>query len=246
MLTAQHARCLTSGDTALVVEFGVSIDRRISALVLALSQRIEEAGIDGIVETVPTFRSLMIHYDPLRLPQAQLKAQLDALLQNLRASESAGRLWRIPACYDPLIGPDLHDVAERLGLSVADVVRLHTTETYHVYMLGFLPGYPYMGDLPQQLVLPRRETPRIKVPPGSIAIAMAMTAVYPLESPGGWHLLGRTPVPLWDLRRETPTLLKPGDKVKFDPIDVAEYNTLLARAQAGTLPLEPEQAPWQE
>jgi KipI family sensor histidine kinase inhibitor len=109
-------------------------------------------------------------------------------------------------------------------------------------MLGFLPGYPYMGDLPSLLVLPRRNSPRIKVPPGSIAIAMAMTAVYPLESPGGWHLLGRTPVPLWDLRRETPVLLRPGDKVKFDPIHLGEFNALLARAEAGTLRLKPEHA----
>lgn len=240
MITTSHPRFLTSGDTALVVEFGKSVDRLISALVLALAERIDAAAIEGITETVPTFRSLMIHYDPLRLRQAELKERLTDLIQDLSPSETAGRLWRIPACYDPILGPDLEEVAARTNLTPAQVVRLHSSETYHVYMLGFLPGYPYMGDLPAALVLPRRDNPRIKVPPGSLAIAMTMAAIYPLESPGGWHLLGRTPVPVWDLRRETPALLMPGDKVKFDPVSLDEYEALAAEAQAGTLQIAPE------
>ncbi|MCL4765034.1 MAG: 5-oxoprolinase subunit PxpB [Hyphomicrobiaceae bacterium] len=242
MPTASHVRLLTSGDTALVVEFGTGVDRHVSALVLALADRIDAVGIEGILETVPTFRSLMVHYDPLRLRQAQLKERLRDLLQDLHPSETAGRLWRIPACYDPSLGPDLEEVARRTDLTPTEVVSLHSSETYHVYMLGFLPGFPYMGDLPAQLVLPRREDPRIKVPPGSLAIAMRMAAIYPLESPGGWHLLGRTPVPIWDLRRNPPALLMPGDKVKFDPIPLDEYDALVAHAQAGTLRTEPEPA----
>lgn len=233
-------RFLPSGDTALVVEFSDSIDRHVSALVLALAQRIEDAALDGVIETVPTFRSLMVHYDPLRLPHAQLKARLAALVEGLTASDTAGRLWNIPACYDPDVGPDLAEVAERTGLSVADITEMHSAETYHVYMVGFLPGFPYMGDLPSKLALPRRENPRIKVPMGSIAIAMTMTSIYPLESPGGWHLLGRTPLLLWDLRRETPSLLRPGDKVRFKPISLGEYETLRARAEAGSLQIEPQ------
>lgn len=237
--TVPKPRFLPSGDTALVVEFSDKIDRHISSLVLALAQRIDDAAVKGIVETVPTFRSLMIHYDPLRLPHAQLKARLTEFIEGLSASDSAGRLWRIPACYDPSLGPDLAEVAERTNLSVDEVIALHSGETYHVYMVGFLPGYPYMGDLPEKLALPRRENPRIRVPMGSLAIAMTMAAIYPLESPGGWHLLGRTPVWLWDLRRASPALFRPGDKVKFEPISLAQYDALRAEAEAGTLTIEP-------
>ena len=237
--TAPTPRFLPSGDTALVVEFSDKIDRHISSLVLALAQRIDDAAVDGVIETVPTFRSLMVHYDPLRLQHAQLKAKLAELVEGLTASDTAGRLWHIPACYDPSLGPDLTEVAERTRMSVSDVIALHSGETYHVYMVGFLPGYPYMGDLPEKLALPRRENPRIKVPMGSLAIAMTMAAIYPLESPGGWHLLGRTPVWLWDLRRASPALFRPGDKVKFQPISLSEYEALRAQAEAGTLTIEP-------
>lgn len=240
MPTSSDPLFLTCGDTALAVEFGQRVDRHVSALVLALVKRIETAAIDGIVETVPTFRSLLIHYDPQRLRQARLKERLQELLQDLRPNEAAGRQWRLPVCYDPSLGPDLEEVAMRTGLTVAEVVRLHSSKAYHVYMVGFLPGFPYMGDLPAALALPRRENPRIKVPAGSLAIAMNMAAIYPLESPGGWHLLGQTPVRLWDLRREPPTLLVPGDTVRFEPVSRQEFDALAAQAEAGALRLEPE------
>ena len=134
-------------------------------------------------------------------------------------------MWRIPACYDPSLSPDLAEVATRTGLTPQQVAERHSAVTYHVYMVGFLPGYPYMGDLPAELALPRRENPRTKVPPGSIAIATTLTAVYTLESPGGWHLIGRTPAPLWDLRRDRPVVLQAGDKVVFRPI-LARMNTM--------------------
>lgn len=230
-------RFLSCGDTSLAIEFGEQVDRDLSALVLALAQRITDCGIDGVIETVPTFRSLMIHYDPLRVRRVDLELRLAEMLRDLRPGEATRRLWRIPACYDPALGPDLEEVAGRTGLTMAEVVELHSSTLFHVYMLGFLPGYPYMGDLPAELALPRRENPRIKVPPGSLAIAMTMAAIYSLESPGGWHLLGRTPVPIWDHRRETPALLMPGDKVRFEPISLREYDALSAEAEAGTLSL---------
>ena len=236
------ARFLDSGDTALVVEFGDGIDRDVSGQVLTLAQRIADAGIEGIAETVPTFRSLMVHYDPVRVAAADLRVQIGALTAGLRASEQIGRRWRIPACYDRAVGPDVEDVAARTGLTASQVVECHSSTTYHVYMVGYLPGFPYMGDLPEVLRLPRRETPRVSIPACSIAIAMAMTGVYTLDSPGGWHLLGRTPVPIWDLRREPPTLLAPGDKVRFEPIPLDEYERLLEIARAGRFALEPESA----
>ena len=153
------------------------------------------------------------------------------------------RSWRIPACYDPSLSPDLAEVATRTGLTPQQVAERHSAVTYHVYMVGFLPGYPYMGDLPPELALPRRENPRTKVPPGSIAIATTLTAVYTLESPGGWHLIGRTPAPLWDLRRDRPVVLQAGDKVVFRSIPLEEYDALLAQAAAGTFRLEAEERP---
>ena len=239
MHAASKARFLDSGDTALVIEFGDRIDRAVSARVLALAQRLEAEAVNGIVELVPTFRSLMVHYDPLTLSQKQLRQHLAPLIEAVATDERPGRSWRIPACYDPEVGPDLADVATRTGLSVSQVVDRHSATPFHVYMMGFLPGFPYMGDLPADLELPRRENPRIRVPAGSIAIAMAMTSIYTLESPGGWHLLGRTPAPLWDLGRPTPVLLAAGDKVVFDPISLREYEAILARVASREYELRP-------
>ncbi len=243
MQTPPEIRLLACGDTALAVEFGDAIDRHVSALVLALADRLAAAAIPGLGELVPTFRSLTIYYDPCVLSQAELKEKLRPLLGGLEAAEGAGRLWRIPACYHASLAPDLNEVAHRTGLTPDRVAERHGAMTYHVYMVGFLPGYPYMGDLPPELALPRRENPRTKVPPGSIAIATTLTAVYTLESPGGWHLIGRTPLPLWDLRRDPPAVLAPGDKVLFEPISLDTYEALAGQAAAGTFRLEPEAQP---
>jgi inhibitor of KinA len=240
MPAGPQARFLPGGDTALVVEFGDRVDRRLSGLVLALARRLEDAAIPGVVEAVPTFRSLLVHYDPLRLRQAELKRRLAPLLDGLEAAESAGRRWRIPACYDPSLGLDLADVAGRTGLTVAQVAERHSGAVHHVYMMGFLPGLPYLGGLPAEFELPRRENPRIKLPRGSIAVAMSMTVIYPLESPGGWHILARTPAPLWDMALDPPAVLAAGDKVVFEPVSLGEYEALLARAAAGDLRLAPD------
>ena len=219
MRSRQAPRFLPCGDTALCVEFGDSIDRHVSALVLALADRVEAAAIPGIVELVPTFRSLT---DPLRSfgaaagrPEGEAGA---TAYRTSRPAEGAGRLWRIPACYDESLAPDLAEVASRTGLTPHQVAERHSAVTYHVYMVGFLPGYPYMGDLPAELALPRRENPRTKVPPGSIAIATTLTAVYTLESPGGWHLIGRTPAPCGTCAATGPPCSRPATRCVFQPI----------------------------
>ena len=243
-LGPQDTKFLACGDTALCIEFGTTIDRHVSALVLAFARRVEAMSIAGVIEVVPTFRSLMIHYDPAVMRHADLKARLKPLLAALQVATGSGRTWRIPACYDESIAPDLAEVASRTGLAPKSVVERHSAVAYHVYMVGFLPGYPYMGDLPRELELPRRENPRTKVPAGAIAIATTLTAVYTLESPGGWHVIGRTPAPLWDRVRDPPALLASGDKVVFEPVSLREYEALTARASAGELRLQPaEQAP---
>ena len=233
-------RFLPAGDTALVVEFGDRVDRGLSARVLALAQKLEAAQLAGVVEAVPTFRSLMVHYDPLQTSQRDLQRAIAPLLQGLEAAEIAGRRWRIPACYDASLGLDLADVARRAGLDPAQVVERHSQTSQLVYMMGFLPGLPYLGGLPEEFALPRRANPRVKVPSGSVAVAMAMSVIYPQESPGGWHILARTPVPLWDMRRSPPALLAAGDQVTFEPLSLREYELMLAKAAADALVLTPE------
>lgn len=233
-------RFLAGGDTALVVEFGQEVDRHVNGLVLALADRVEGARISGVVELVPTFRSLMIHYDPLVIPGADLRARVARLTDGLAAAEIPGRDWVLPACYEGDLAPDLEEVARRTGLSSAGVVALHSQTVYRVYCLGFLPGYPYMGDTPEVLNLPRRETPRVRVPMGSVCIAVGMTGIYSLESPGGWHLIARTPVRLFDTRRRDAVLLRPGDRVRFAPVSFVDWERLEADAAEGRLKIAPE------
>ncbi len=233
-------RILPAGDTALVVEFGDGVDRRVNAHVLALARRLDEMRLDGVVETVPTFRSLMVHFEPMVLPAGILAACISDAMQALNVTTHAGRVWHLPACYDPQVAPDLDAVAARTGLTPAQVIERHAAVIYHVYMLGFLPGQAYLGDLPGELALPRREVPRSRIPAGSVAIATAMTCIFPMETPCGWHLIGRSPVRLWD--RDEGALLAPGDAVSFTPVSLGEYQGLAAKAADGTLTILPSEA----
>jgi KipI family sensor histidine kinase inhibitor len=232
-------RVLSAGDTALVVEFGDHIDRQLSAWVLALARRLNEFRLNGIVEAVPTYRSLIVHFDPQVLSVTSLTGRIVELMRGLKLTAGGGRHWYLPTCYHPDLAPDLDYVAAQTGHSPSQVVELHSATTYHAYMIGFLPGLAYLGDLPAELVLPRRSTPRLKVPAGSVAIATTMTTVYTIENPGGWHLIGRSPVLFWERQPEVRTLLAPGDKVTFSPVSLREYEDLRAKAAAGMLHIEP-------
>ena len=232
-------RFLASGDTALVVEFGDVIDRHVSEQVLGLAGRLRGAALPGVVELLPTFRSLMVHYDPVRISGADLRSAIAALLTGETAPGQA-KLWRVPVCYEGELAPDLAEVAAATGLHPREVVALHAKTRYHVYMVGFLPGYPYMGDLPARLVLPRRADPRVRVPPGAVAIATTMTAIYPLESPGGWHLIGTTPIRIFDAAWEQPALFAPGDAVAFEPVDRRSFDALQDAVRRGAYRLDPE------
>ena len=221
---------LASADSAVIVEFGDRADRAVSDQVLALGDRVRALAIAGAVEVVPTFRSLMVHYDPLRTSARELIAVIETALASKSAVDRKRRLWRVPACYERDFAPDLESVARATKLATAEVVRLHAGTRYHVYMIGFVPGFPYMGDLADALVLPRRVDPRIHVPPGSVSIATTQTAIYPLDSPGGWHLIGTTPIQLFDVQGDPPALFAPGDAVEFEPIDAQTF----ARIRAAT------------
>ncbi len=236
-------KVLTAGDTALVIEFGEGADRKLSSWVLGLARRLNEAKIVGVVETVPTFRSLMIYYEPVVLQAESLIAQVDRLIQGVEAPDEAGRLWRLPVCYDGEFGLDLDEVAARTGLTRPVVIERHAAVTYHVYMLGFLPGLAYLGDVPTELVLPRRDVPRIRIAAGSVGIGMSMTCIFPRESPCGLHIIGHSPVPLWRQQQEPGAafgaLLSPGDQVMFAPVSRREHDDMLAAATAGTLIVSP-------
>lgn len=219
-------RFLPAGDAALVVEFGDVVDRVVSDRVLALSGVVRT--LPGVLITIPTFRSLLVQYDPLRTRARDLEAAIRTKLRDGAAVAKSVRRWHLPACYDERLAPDLAEVAERTNHSVADVVRLHSGTEYHVYVVGFAPGYGYLGDLPQELFLPRRAEPRVKVPAGSVSIALNLTGVYPQESPGGWHLIAACPVRFFDIEAARPAVLAAGDKVLFEPVDVPEYERIRA------------------
>lgn len=231
-------RILDAGDAALTIEFGSTIDPALLAAVNALDAallRLQQAGgLPGVIETMPTFRSLTVFFDPLATDRDALLAALRPLIAAAEHDTPAGgRRWRLPVCYEGEAAPDLAEVARTLGIGEDEVVALHSGTDYLVYMLGFLPGFPFMGDLPAALRLPRRKQPRVRVPAGSVAIATALTAIYPWESPGGWHLLGRCPVPLFDPRRASPSLLAAGDRVRFVPVDAGACRAIEASLRTG-------------
>jgi inhibitor of KinA len=233
-------KVLPAGDTALVIEFSDVIDRRTSYRVLELARRLNESRLEGIFETVPTFRSLLVHYDPLVLPGNLLVERIADLVEEQAETHQTGRCWRLPVCYEAQVAPDLDEVAGWAGLTPAQVVERHSGIAYHVYMIGFLPGQPYMGDVPMELALPRRRLPRPRIPAGSLAIASTMTCIFPLETPCGWHLIGCSPVPLWAAQPIPQVLLAPGDQVTFDPISLDEFEALRAKAIQGALTMMPE------
>ena len=231
-------RYLSAGDRALVVEFGDRVDRGLSELVLRLDMIIRSSPPVGIVETVPTFRSLAIYYDPLLTSRGELQRTLGPLLDRGHNPRAGARLWHVPVCYEGEFAPDLAEVARLTGLTPNDAVALHSGTRFHVYMLGFLPGFPYMGDLPAQLELPRRADPRLRVPAGSVSIATSLTAIYPYESPGGWHLIGATPIRMFDPERPEPALFAPGDAVSFQSIDPAAFASIRRAVENRTYEVE--------
>lgn len=229
-------RILDLGDRAITLEFGDAIDPALLARVAALDHACATAALPGVIETVPTFRSLTLIFDPLLTSRSKLLPALERLLAVPETScARPTRRWRLPACYEGDFALDLADVALRCGISRDEVIEQHAGAEYVVYMLGFLPGFPFMGDVAEKLRLPRRAEPRVAVPAGSVAIANGLTAVYPWQSPGGWHLLANCPVPLFDSGRAAPSLLAAGDHVHFEVVDVAEHARIKRALAAGEL-----------
>ena len=228
-------RYLSCGDTAFSVEFGNEITPEINARVMALHAAIGQAKLAGVVETVPSMRALLVCYDPLATSRSDLEPEIARLVARGPATGQAGRRVTVPCCYDdPEFAPDLAEVAERTGRTPEQVIAAHLGSAFKVYVLGFMPGLAYIAGLDRALYLPRRSQPRVRVPRSSVAIAMDMTTIYPFESPGGWHLVGRTPLWMFDQRREQPVLLAPGDSLTFQRIDRKTFDRIAREVEAGT------------
>lgn len=212
------------GDRSLLVELGDEISPSVNRWVRKLCVALMKNPVAGLVETVPAYRSLLITYDPLITDVATLKHWIEDLQEKMEGIQiPEPKTVEIPVGYGGEFGPDLEWVAQYHKISPQEIIRLHTGTIYQVYMIGFTPGFPYMGELPEQLTIPRRETPRTVTPEGSVAIAQRQTGIYPVESPGGWHILGRTPLKLFNPTLAPPTLLEMGDRVRFFSIAAEEF-----------------------
>ena len=219
-----------AGDQAVLVELGDEISPETNARVHGLARAIEEAGVDGLVDLIPAYDSLLVQYDATTISTADLQARIVGLDSKGVESAEGGRVVELPVLYGGEHGPDIDRVAEHAGMPVYEVIGLHSGTDYLVYMLGFTPGFPYLGGLDERLATPRVATPRLEIPGGSVGIAESQTGVYPLTSPGGWNIIGRTPLSLFDPTREPPSLLAPGDLVRFVPLDGPDEYARVAEA----------------
>jgi len=234
-----NPRILALGDGAMTLEFGDRIDAEVNARVMAARNAVAGLQLDGISGVVPTYRSLTVHFDPLRLDRDNL---IERLLEIARApAQQASEVvattrWLIPVHFGGEFGPDLAQVAQLTERGEAEIIATLCSLELRVFLIGFLPGFPYLGELPEWLRLPRLTSPRAAVPANSVAIAGAQSAIYPWQSPGGWHLLGRTPVRLFDIGDAArPALLAPGDTLRFTSVDRDEFDRLSSAVNAGKM-----------
>ena len=220
----EKAQYLICGDSALNIEFGNEISEEINKKIRAASALIENREISGISEVVPTYRSLMIHYDPLIIEYEELISILKGIEENIKNVELySPEIIEIPVLYGGQYGPDIENVAMHNKLTVEEVIKIHTSAEYLIYMLGFTPGFPYLGGMDKRIATPRLHSPRTKIPAGSVGIAGEQTGIYPVQSPGGWQLIGSTPIELFNPDSENPILLKSGNYIVFKSIDEEEY-----------------------
>jgi len=223
----EKGRYLISGDRGLVVEFGNIISETVNKKVRNLYLAIQKGHIKGINEMIPTYRSLLIHYNPIEI-------EIDNLIEKLMEIEKAldsidlpkPGIIEIPTIYGGEFGEDLNFVSEHNGISVDEVIKIHSSVDYLIYMLGFTPGFPYLGGMSEKIETPRLKIPRTKIPAGSVGIAGKQTGIYPIESPGGWQLIGKTPIKLYDPNSQIPIILQAGDYIRFIPIEQEEYDNI--------------------
>lgn len=223
----EEPRFLPGGDKAIFVEFGDVVDPEVNRRVRHLMLAIQKTRIPGVIEMVPTYRSLLVYFEPLQIRAQKLRETLYSLARQLVENElPKPKLVEIPTVYGGEYGPDLQFVASYNNLSVSEVVQIHTATPYLIYMIGFMAGFPYLGGMSPRITTPRLETPRMKIPAGSVGIAGSQTGIYPAESPGGWRLIGSTPLQLFDLSQEPPALFQAGDYLIFVSITPEEFSNI--------------------
>ena len=234
MAVYAQPRFLLAGDRAVTVELADEISPEINARVRTLSLALDEERIRGVVDLVPTYRSLLVYYDPMQIDLPELQERILNLSGGEQRSIRPTRVLHIPTHYGGEHGPDMDFVARHTGLTAEEVAAIHAGTDYLVYMMGFNTGFPYLGGMSARIAVPRLETPRVVVPAGSVAIAQQQTGIYPVESPGGWRLIGRSPVRLFDPRREPPVAIEAGDYLRFVRIDAAEYRDIEEQVESGS------------
>lgn len=231
----QKIKILTAGDSSLLVEFGSEISPEVNQRITAIVQLMKEQHIEGVVDLIPAFTSLLVNYDPRVISYEEIRKRISCLVRlEASAKEKRRRILEIPVCYGGEYGPDLEAIAANAGLSPEEVIRIHSSKDYLIYMLGFLPGFAYLGGLDERIHTPRLANPRIKIRAGSVGIGGSQTGIYPLDSPGGWQLLGMTPVKTYDPEREEPILYQAGDYIRFVPVEEAQYKEIEKAQERGT------------
>lgn len=241
VLTEQEwPKLLCAGDSCIVVEFGNSISLDVNARVQALRHVLEAKNISGIQELVPTYRSLAVYFDPVKAEPSRFRSLLERLASTtgVGLSSEKGKVIVIPVCYGGEFGPDLQNVVKHTGLVEEEVIKRHSAPDYYCYMLGFTPGFSYLGGMDETIATPRLSEPRERIPAGSVGIAGKQTGIYPIDSPGGWQLIGRTPLPMFDANRESPTLVDAGFWIRFHPISPEEYRSIEEKIFHGNYTLE--------
>ncbi len=222
-----EVRYLPAGDEAIVIEFGKTIDDEVNNKVISMAASINNKRIRGVRETLPTYRSLMVFYNPRKISYIRLISIVKGLGYEKKSSTGEDKKTLIvPCCYDDIYGPDLSQMSEELNISKEEIVSIHSGKKYKIFMLGFLPGFVYLGGLDKRINIPRLKTPRTKIPARSVGIGGSQTGVYPVDSPGGWRLIGSTPLDFYDIKRENPILCEAGEYIKFKPVSRDEYEDI--------------------
>jgi inhibitor of KinA len=222
---------LPLGDSALTVTFGSSIDEETNLKVLSLFMLLKQQSSSEIIDVIPAYASVTVVYDVYWIsreikssPFTYMYDKVEKLIDRLHVQKSSTlKVVEIPVCYDPSLGTDLAHMSKNKQISIEEIVQIHTSTTYHVYMIGFLPGFAYMGKVDERIATPRKAVPDLKIPAGSVGIAGEQTGIYPFDSPGGWNIIGRTPLKMFNFNAPSPCLLEPGDKVSFQTIALDEY-----------------------
>lgn len=223
----QNIRIVAAGDSSILIEFGNEINEEVNRKITMIVQLMHAQHIEGVVDMIPAFCSLLINYDPRIVSFEKMKKRMQELVKmDMKAGAQRKKVFEIPVCYGGEYGPDLENIASHAGITAEEVIQIHSSRDYLIYMLGFLPGFCYLGGLDERIHTPRLANPRKKISAGSVGIGGSQTGIYPLDSPGGWQLMGMTPVKTYDPEREVPILVEAGDYIRFIPVDEAEYKRI--------------------